>query len=497
MSTQVLPSKPRRFHMMIGGRRVDAGTGKRFSSFSPAHEKEIGSYPQAGEPEVDLAVTAARKAFDQGPWPRASGAERSMLLQRVADGIHERLEELALFETLESGKPIAQARGEMETAVNLWNYAATLARHCYGDSYNNLGTDKLGLVLRDPLGVVGMITPWNFPLLIISQKLPFALAAGNTAVIKPSELTPATTLLLGEIIETAGIPESVVNILTGYGQPVGARLSEHTDVDMLSFTGSTAVGKRVVAASGSNLKKVSLELGGKNPQIVFPDADLEAALDAVVFGVYFNMGECCNSGSRLLVHRDIASSFLDRVIEHARTVPVGDPLDEKTKVGAIINQAQFDKIMGYIETGQHEGAQLRLGGDRLTTPRGRFIEPTVFAGVTPEMEIARQEIFGPVLSVVPFDTTEEAISIANSTMYGLSAGVWSRDIDTSFRMARGIRAGTVWINCFMDGHPELPFGGYRESGLGRELGRFSIDEFTELKTVQLHLGPRTEWWHNG
>ncbi|MEX0599188.1 MAG: aldehyde dehydrogenase family protein, partial [Rhodothermales bacterium] len=416
-------------------------------------------------------------------------------LRAVSEAIRSQIDDLAYLETLESGKPIAQARGEMESTADLWDYAATLARHVYGDTYNTLGSDKLGFVFREPIGVVGIITPWNFPLLIVSQKLPFALAAGCTAVVKPSELTPGTTLRLGSILQDTGVPEGVVNIVTGFGDPAGARLAENPDVDMLSFTGSTAVGRKIVDASQHNLKKVSLELGGKNPQIVFADADLEAALDAVVFGVSFNMGECCNSGSRLLVQREIADEFQQMVIERARTVPVGDPLDESTKVGAIVNQTQYDKIMHYVEVGREEGAALRLGGRPLPSDRGRYIEPTVFVDVEPSMQIAREEIFGPVLSSIRFDTAEEAVRITNQTMYGLSAGVWTRDVDTAFQVSSGIRAGTVWINCFMDGYPELPFGGYKESGLGRELGRFSIDEFTELKTVQLHLGARTNWWH--
>ena len=490
-----LPTEPQRFRMLIDGRWAEAHSGERFHTASPAHDVAVGTYPLADAADVDAAVEAARRAFDEGPWPHTPGAERARLLHRTADAVRDNLEDLARLEVLESGKPIAQARGEMEATAGLWDYAATLARHVYGDAYNTLGADKLGFVFREPVGVVGMITPWNFPLLIISQKLPFALAVGCTAVVKPSELTPGTTLRLGAMLQEAGLPEGVVNMVTGFGLPVGARLAEHPDVDMLSFTGSTAVGKRIVAAAQGNLKKVSLELGGKNPQIVCADADLEAALDAVVFGVYFNMGECCNSGSRLLVQRTIAEAFVEQVIKRARTVPVGDPLDETTKVGAIINQAQFDKIMAYIDAGQQEGAALRLGGNRLATERGRFIEPTVFDGVAPTMGIAREEIFGPVLSVVTFDTPDEAVRIANDTMYGLSAGVWTNSVDTAFQVSRGIRAGTVWINCFMDGYAELPFGGYKESGLGRELGRFSIDEFTELKTVQLHLGPRTNWWH--
>lgn len=489
-----LPVKPYQYQMLIDGEWVESKSRARFQRESPAHDVLVGDYPLADASDVDRAVAAARRAFDEGPWAKMTGSERAKLLHRVGEMIREDIDRLAYIEVLESGKPISQARGEMETAAELWEYAATLTRHIYGDSYNTLGEDMLAFIFREPIGVVGMITPWNFPLLIISQKLPFALAVGCTAVIKPSELTPGTTLLLGKIIEEAGFPAGVVNIVTGYGVPVGARIAQHPEVDMISFTGSTAVGKEIVAASKRNLKKVELELGGKNPQIVFADADLEAALDAVVFGVYFNMGECCNSGSRLLVQEEVADDFIKRVIDRARTVPVGDPLSEGTKVGAIISQEQLDKIMSYIDRGKRQGAQLCLGGNRLATDQGRFVEPTVFSNVSPEMDIAREEIFGPVLSIITFGSIEEAIRIANSTQYGLSAGVWTRDVDTAFQVSRGVKAGTIWINTFMNGYPELSFGGYKASGLGRELGRFAIEEFTELKTVQLHLGQRTNWW---
>jgi betaine-aldehyde dehydrogenase len=320
------------------------------------------------------------------------------------------------------------------------------------------------------------------------------LAAGCTCVIKPSELTSGTTLRLGKLLAEAGIPDGVVNIVSGYGDPVGSRLSEHPEVDMMSFTGSSKVGKAVVGAGRHNLKKVELELGGKNPQIIFADADLEAALDAAVFGICFNMGECCNSGSRILIQRPIAEEFVRRVVELAREVPVGDPLDEKTKVGAIASEPQYEKIMGYIEQGRSAGARLQLGGEPLQILDGRFIATTVFDQVRPEMAIAKEEIFGPVLSILTFDTAEEAIEIANSTNYGLSSGIWTRDFDTAISVSRRIRAGTIWVNTFMDGYAELPFGGYKESGQGRELGRFAIEEFTELKTIQLHLGPRSSWW---
>jgi betaine-aldehyde dehydrogenase len=490
--TNLLPKTHFTYSMWIDGQAAPAKTGQTFGRESPAHGVKVGEYPLADADDVNLAVAAARRAFDLGSWPHLPGAERAKVLLRTAELIRANKDELALIETLESGKPIKQARDEMEWSAALWDYAAALCRHLHGDSYNTLGTQVLGLTIREPIGVVGMITPWNFPLLIISQKLPFALAAGCTCVVKPSELTPGTTLRLGVLLAEAGLPAGAVNLISGYGEPAGVRLSEHPDIDMISFTGSTEVGRAVVGSSKSNLKKVELELGGKNPHIVFADADLEAALDAVVFGVYFNMGECCNSGSRLLVQRSVADHFIHRVIETAKKIPVGDPLDEQTKIGAIIDGNQFQKILDYIESGSHDGARLRLGGK--PWENGRFVEATIFDEVRPEMLIAKEEIFGPVLSILTFDTVEEAIRIANSTIYGLSAGVWTRDIDTAFTVSRAIRAGTIWINTFMDGYPELCFGGFNQSGLGRELGRFSIEEFTELKTVQVHLGPRTSWW---
>jgi betaine-aldehyde dehydrogenase len=490
----VVPNEPFQYQMWIGGKWVEANSRQRFRRESPAHDVPVGEYPLAGAADVDKAVQAARQAFDQGAWPRQNGAERSRLLCLVGEAIHSHRVELAYIECLESGKPIRQALDEMEWSAELWNYAATTARHIYGDTYNTLGEEVAGLIFREAIGVVGIITPWNFPLLIVSQKLPFALAAGCTAVIKPSELTPGTTLRLGKILEDAGLPSGVVNILSGEGVPVGSRMAAHPAVDMISFTGSTEVGRLIMTAGASNLKKVELELGGKNPQIVLADADLESALNAVVFGVYFNAGQCCNSGSRLLIEERVAESFLDSILSLARSVRVGDPLDESTKVGAIINQEQLDKVIRYVASGQEQGAELQIGGNRLGTERGRFFEPTVFARVTSAMDIAREEIFGPVLAVVTFADLDEAIRIANGTIYGLSAGVWTRDISKAFRLSHGIRAGTVWVNSFMDGYPELSFGGYNQSGVGRELGRFAIEEFTELKAVHVAFRQKPSNW---
>jgi betaine-aldehyde dehydrogenase len=483
-----------RHHMLIDGHAVEAEDGRVFDRQSPAHDVLVGVYPDAGAVDVARAVTAARRAFDTGTWRRLPGAERARILLAVADLIRRDAEQLARTDALEMGKPISQARDEVEATAELWAYAATLARHAYGDAHNMLGEDVLAVVVHEPVGVVAMITPWNFPLLIISQKLPFALAVGCTAVVKPSELTSGSTAHLARLLVEAGLPDGVVNVLTGASPEIGSVLTAHPGVDMVSFTGSTRVGRVVARAAGEQLKKVELELGGKNPQLVLADADLDAAVDAVVFGVYFNAGECCNSGSRVLVERGIAEEFQAAVIARAQQVPVGDPLDPATKVGAITSQSQLDTIERYVGEGADAGATLALGGERLPTPAGCFYRPTVFTGVTPDMSIAREEIFGPVLSMLTFDTLDEAIGIANSTAYGLSAGIWTSNINSALRAAREIRAGTIWVNRWMDGYPELPFGGVGASGLGRELGRQAVHQFAGTKTIQLQVGPRGGSW---
>lgn len=479
--------------LLIDGREVPAASGASFERTSPAHDVVVGSYARGAAEDVHAAVAAARRAFDHGPWPRRAGVERARVLHRTGELIRRDREELARIESLESGKPITQALDEVDGSADLWEYAATLARHSYGDAHNDLGADVLALVVNEPVGVVSIITPWNFPLLIVSQKLPFALAAGCTAVVKPSELTAGTTTRLGRLLLEAGLDDGVVNVITGAGG-VGAAMSAHPDTDMVSFTGSTSVGRRVAAAAGEQLKRVELELGGKNPQILCADADLDAALDAVVFGVYFNAGECCNSGSRVLVHSSIAREVQHEIVARSRRVPMGDPLDPDTKIGAITSDEQLATIERYVDAGQREGSQLLLGGHRHQSDVGRFFEPTVFADVTPEMSIAQEEIFGPVLSVITFDTLEQAIDIANSTMYGLSAGIWTRDINSALTAAQRLQAGTVWVNRWMDGYPELPFGGYKASGEGRELGRQAIGSFTQTKTIQLQVGARTTRW---
>lgn len=486
--------KPSDYKMLIGGEWVGGSTGRVIDRISPAHGQLVSRYAGAVKADADKAVAAARKAFDLGPWPRMTGSARSLVLLRAADGIEARRDEIALLDTLESGKPITQAKSEIDGAIDIWRYAAALARDLHGESYNTLGEGALGVVLRDPIGVVSIITPWNFPFLIVSQKLPFALAAGCTAVVKPSEMTSASTLVLGGILMEAGLPEGAVNIIVGTGPDAGAPITGHRDVDMISFTGSTRVGKLTMSAASETLKKVSLELGGKNPQIVFGDANLDEVVDAAVFGANFNAGECCNAGSRLILHKSVADEVVSRISELSNNVIVGDPLDPETQVGAIISPEHLQKIETYVREAADGGARLAAGGERLELGQGQFMAPTILADVRPEMAVAREEVFGPVLSVLTFETAEEAIAIANDIEYGLSAGVWSRDIDNCIRVGRGVRAGTIWMNTFMDGASELPFGGYRQSGLGRELGRHAVEDYTETKTLHMHLGPRTAWW---
>ncbi len=480
---------------VIDGVEADGG-GEETLRDSPAHDIRVASYRNASEADVDAAVTAAQRAFDTSGWPQTPGAEKAALLRRVAARIEAERDELALIETLESGKPISQAKDEVSSSAGIWYYAATLAQHGYGDAHNGLGENYLALTVREPVGVVGIITPWNFPLLIVSQKLPFALAAGCTAVVKPSDLTPGTTTRLVQILHEEGLPAGAVNLVHGGGD-VGGWLSGHPGTQMTTFTGSTNVGRMVAAAAAQHVKKVSLELGGKNPQVIFPDADLDAALEKVVFGAYFNQGECCNAGSRLLVHADIAEEFTARVVQRSHDVRVGDPLDADTLVGALISDKHLGVVDGYVNLGQQEGASVATGGKRLASPQGRYYSPTVLAGVPKSARVAREEIFGPVLSIVSFADLAEAVEITNATGYGLSAGVWSRNLDTALGYARAAKAGTVWVNCYMDGFPELSFGGYGASGIGRELGRTATDEYVEHKSIVVRTGTQAPSWVGG
>jgi acyl-CoA reductase-like NAD-dependent aldehyde dehydrogenase len=481
---------------LINGKWQDSADGATTDRLSPSHGVVVSRATKGGKAEADAAIAAARTAFDDGRWSGLSGKARATVLLKVADLIEANTDRMALIETLEAGKPITQSRGEVSGAADLWRYAASLARSLHGDSHNSLGQDMLAVVLKEPIGVVSIITPWNFPFWILSQKLPFALAAGCTCVVKPSELTPSTTVILGELLAEAGLPTGVVNIVLGLGQPVGATLASDPRVDMITFTGSTAVGRGIAAAASATLKKVALELGGKNPQVIFPDADLECAADAVVFGIYFNAGQCCNSGSRIIVHEDIAEAFTARIVDLSRQVAFGDPLDPATQVGAIVSPEHGAKIDGYVAAARKAGARIALGGGPLQVPGlgPQFYQPTVVTGITPDMAIAREEVFGPVLTVLTFRTLDEALKLVNDADYGLSAGVWSENIHTCLAFARGAQAGTVWTNTWMDGFPEVTFGGVKQSGLGREIGRFGLDEFMEIKSLVMRIGRTRAPW---
>jgi betaine-aldehyde dehydrogenase len=495
-SGTALPASPFHARHLIGGHWQDSADGTVTERLSPSHGIVASRAAKGSKAEAEAAIASARAAFDDGRWSGLSGKARATVLLRVADLIEANVERIALLETLESGKPITQARGEIGGAADLWRYAASLARTLHGDSHNSLGEDMLAVVLKEPIGVVSIITPWNFPFWILSQKLPFALAAGSTCVVKPSELTPSTTVILGELLIQAGLPAGVVNIVLGHGQPVGATLVSDPRVDMVTFTGSTVVGRGIAAAASATLKKVALELGGKNPQVIFPDADLESAADAVVFGVYFNVGQCCNSGSRIIVHQDIAESFTARVVELSKQVAFGDPLHPATQVGAIVTPEHGAKIDGYVAAARAAGARVALGGAALQVPGlgPQFYQPTVVTNVTPDMAIARDEVFGPVLTVLTFRTLDEALTLVNDADYGLSAGVWSENVHTCLAFARGARAGTVWTNTWMDGFPEVTFGGVRQSGLGREIGRYGLEEFMEIKSLVMRIGRTRAPW---
>jgi len=488
-----LPATPRTFGFFVDGQSIEAGTRGHFERLSPAHDVPVTRTVKCTKDDLDLAVAAARRAFEDGRWSRLPAVQRAEVLLKAAQILRRRAEEIAYWETLENGKPIAQARAEVGGCAGMFEYAAGAARALHGDAFNNLGDTMFGVVTREPIGVVGLITPWNFPFLILCERVPYILAAGCTIVAKPSEVTSATTLILAEVLAEAGLPAGCYNVVTGSGSVVGQAMTEHADIDMVSFTGSTSVGRRCVEAAAGNFKKLGLELGGKNPQIVFADADLEDAADGVAFGIGFNTGQCCVSGSRLIVERSVARQFEAMVAAKLAKVKVGDPLDPSTQIGAITTEAQYNTILSYMDKGKAEGARLVCGGEALDLGRGRYVAPTVFGDVGNDMAIARDEIFGPVLSVIPFDTLEEAIAIANDTVYGLAASVWSKDIDKALTVTRRVRAGRFWVNTTLAGGPELPLGGFKQSGWGREAGAYGVEEYTQIKSVHIEIGKRQPW----
>ncbi|WP_077033633.1 aldehyde dehydrogenase family protein [Pelomonas sp. KK5] len=488
-----LPAEPRRFQMFINGRFTDGAGTELMTRLSPAHGVPVAQWPSGVVADSEAAIAAARAAFDHGPWPRIGAAGRSALLFRVADLIEQKAEELGYVECLETGKPLAQAIGEVRGAVDVWRFAAGACRTMSGESFNNLGERVLALVLRQPLGVIGVITPWNFPFFILAERLPFLLAAGCTAVIKPAEATSGTTLMLCELLLQAGLPEGVVNVVSGRGAVVGQVLLDSPQVDMVSFTGSTTIGRKAIEASAQSIKKLGLELGGKNPHIVFADAKLDEAADGVAFGMAFNAGQCCVGGSRLLVQRSVADAFTAKLADKMRRIRVGDPLEEGTQVGALFDEAHMRKVLGYVDESLGEGARLVCGGKRTASEQGFFVAPTLLANVPAGSRLLRDEIFGPVLAVIPFDTYEDAIRIANDSEFGLSASIWTQDLTLALRAVREVQAGRVWVNTTLDNGPETPLGGMKQSGLGRDAGLTGIEEYTELKTAHINLQPRQAW----
>lgn len=482
----------RRYGHIVGGE--ETMTSETVERRSPASGVVVSTYARGTTQDAEHAISVAREAFESGPWPRMTGMQRGRILTAAATLMRESLDQLVDIEADETGKPTVLARGDVGASIEMFEYAAALAATAHGDAHTELGEDFTALVVREPVGVVAMITPWNFPLLLLAQKLPFALAAGCTAVVKPSELTSGTAVELARLLLRAGLPAGVCNVVTGQGSVVGNALASSDDVDLLSFTGSTATGTRITEASAGSVKRLSMELGGKAASIVYDDADLDDALDGVLFGALFNQGECCVQGARLLVQDSIADTFVARVQAAFGRVKVGPPSDTASEVGPMIHSEHLEKVAELVADAVRGGANLRIGGERLTGAAwdaGAYYAPTLLDGVNSTHAAFHEEIFGPVLTVTRFTDVEEAIILANATQYGLAGSIWTKDIDKALRTARGMKSGRVWVNTTIDGAPSLPAGGMKKSGYGREMGQAGYEEFTELKAIQIRTGPRT------
>ena len=473
--------------LLINNRWVESASGKTFPTVNPATGEEICRVAEADAADVDKAVHAAREAFEKGPWRRMAAAERGKLLYKLADLIEKNADELARLEALDNGKPYHVARtADLPLVIGCYRYYAGWADKIQGKTIPVAG-NYFCYTRHEPVGVVGQIIPWNFPLLMQAWKLGPALAAGNTVLLKPAEQTPLTALRVGELIIEAGFPAGVVNLLPGYGPTAGAAIAWHNGVDKVAFTGSTEVGHLIMeAAARSNLKRVTLELGGKSPNIVFADADMDQAIEGAHFALFFNQGQCCCAGSRLFVEAKAYDEFVEKSVARAKKRKVGDPFDPTSEQGPQVDDVQFEKVMSYIVAGKTEGASLVAGGNRVGN-RGFFIEPTVFADVKDDMKIAKEEIFGPVMSIMKFKDVEEVVERSNRTEYGLAAAVWTRDISKANAIANSVRAGTVWVNCYDVFDAAAPFGGFKQSGIGRELGEYGLQQYTEVKTVTVKL----------
>src|SRR5262245_2363683 len=476
--------------MLVDGKWVDAASGKTFETFNPATGEVLARVAEGDAEDIERAVKAARRAFDAGAWPAMAPNDREKLLLRVADLIDKNAEELAQLETLDNGKSINESRNvDIPAAANTFRYYAGWVNKIHGDT-NVSPPGFFNFTLREAVGVCGQIIPWNFPLLMAAWKLGPALACGNTVVLKPAEQTPLTSLRLGELLLEAGLPAGVVNIVPGFGPTAGGAIVRHPQIDKVAVTGSTQVGQEIHRLAADTLKRVSLELGGKSPNSVFADASVEDAVAGAMMGIFFNQGQVCCAGSRLFVESSLHDRFAEALTKHAATLKQGAGLDPETQVGPLVSQEQFDRVTGYLETGKREGAKPATGGEANRTAgleRGWFVKPTVFTDVKNDMCIAREEIFGPVVSVIPFKDETDAVLQGNDTLYGLAAGVWTRDVQKAHRVARAIRAGTVWVNCYNVFDPVSPFGGYKQSGYGRELGRSSIDLYTQIKSVWMRV----------
>ena len=480
--------------MYADGKWIPSNSGKTFPVYDPSTEEIIAEVPDSDAKDVDLAVAAAKNAFENGPWGSSTAQERGRVLFKLADTVRQNAGTLAELEARNSGKPIVEAEYDMGDVATCFEYYGGLATKIAGH-VNPVPDNALSLSLKEPVGVAGQIIPWNYPLLMAAWKLAPALAAGCTCVLKPAEQTPLTALELARHFESCGLPAGVVNILTGFGETAGAPLVQHPDVNKVAFTGSAAVGKLIMKTAADTIKRVTLELGGKSPNIFFADADFEAAIDGALFGVFINQGEVCSAGSRILVQRSIYNRFVDAMAAKAKTIKLGPPLERETKMGPLVSKDQYDRVRSYLEIGKKE-AKVAFGGGRAEQfAKGYYVQPTIFYDVDNSARIAREEIFGPVATVIPFDNEKDAIKIANDSPYGLAAAVWTRDIFKAFRAVKAIRAGIVWVNHMQPTYVEAPWGGYKQSGFGRELGPWGIEEYLETKQVHINLNEAPIGWY--